>query len=132
MCHFKPHLPVISVALDLLLALYLFSHVHQPVGLLLVLAVAWTLFFLPLAFHRIPHDAGWQNPTSMMGLVIGFSYTSLCYIVKIMPNILYRRGVVVVVVVVVVYWHYIPIFIGPYQGSGQRGGGAPFSVAKYL
>ncbi len=75
-------------AIDLVLAFSLFSYFRQPMGLLMALTVAWTMFFIPLSFHRIPHDAGWQNPTSMTGLVIGFFFTTVIYLVKILPNIL--------------------------------------------
>ena len=82
-----PHTHILS-AIALLLALLFLSYLVQPVGLLLALVVAWGLFFLPLSFHRIPHVSGWQNPTSMAGLVIGFSFTSLCYVSTVVPNIL--------------------------------------------
>ena len=84
--------PAHPTAVDLFLAHFLFSRVHQPLGLVLALTVAWTMFFIPLALHRIPQDAGWQNPISMMGLLIGFWFTSVIYLTKILPNILLWSG----------------------------------------
>ena len=77
--------------LALLIALYFFSHVKQPVGFVLALFMAVLGLFLPITLHRIPHDAGWENPTMMGALVLGVAHTTLCYIIAIWPNILLNK-----------------------------------------
>ncbi|XP_064394106.1 uncharacterized protein LOC135341468 [Halichondria panicea] len=67
----------------LLLALVAFTHIHQPVGLVVALTIAVLGFFLPLTLHRIPHPVGWPNPLLLGALVVGVALTCLLYLLRI-------------------------------------------------
>ena len=72
----------------MLLALVAFTHIHQPVGLVVALTIAVLGFFLPLTLHRIPHPVGWPNPLLLGALVVGVALTCLLYLLRIFFDIL--------------------------------------------
>ncbi len=77
----------IHTALALVLSPLLFSYFRQPLGFILALLMAILGLFIPMTFHRLPHDEGWQNPTPMAGLTFGVMATTLCYFCVVFPNI---------------------------------------------
>ena len=84
----------LSLSLSLLTATTMFiailvtCHVFQPIGFMLAIIIAFLGFFLPMGRHRIPHEAGWQNPVMLGGLIMGVSNTVICYFFAIWPHIL--------------------------------------------
>ncbi len=70
------------------LALLAFTHLHQPVGLVVALTIAVPGFFFPISLHRIPHPAGWPNPIMLGALVAGVALSFLLYFLRIFFDIL--------------------------------------------
>ena len=86
--HIRNKFSTTSVAITIFIAILVTCHVFQPVGFMLAIIIAFLGFFLPMGRHRIPHEAGWQNPVMLGGLIMGVSNTAICYFIAILPHIL--------------------------------------------
>ena len=66
-----------------------FCYLANPtMALILGVGMAWAGFFFPVRPHRIPHECGWHNPAFMGAMLTEVAHTSLCYFIRILPNIL--------------------------------------------
>lgn len=82
------------VAITMFIAILVTCHVFQPIGFMLAIIIAFLGFFMPMTRHRIPHEAGWQNPVMLGGLIMGVCNTVICYSFAIWPHILVHNAMI--------------------------------------
>ena len=83
------------IATTMFIAILVTCHVFQPIGFMLALIIAFMGFFVPMTRHRIPHEASWQNPVMLGGLIMGVGNTVICYFFAIWPHILTSYHIIV-------------------------------------